>query len=42
MALKDNPEKIGNMAADTLSKFLQRIEHLDPKIKKHDKNVSWD
>ena len=30
------------MAADTLSKFLQRIEHLDPKIKKHDKNVSWD
>ena len=42
MALKDNPEKIGNMAADTLSKFLQRIEHLDPKIKKHDKNLSWD
>jgi hypothetical protein len=42
VALKDNPEKIGNMAADTLSKFLQRIEHLDPKIKKHDKNVSWD
>lgn len=42
MALKDNPEKIGNMAVDTLSKFLQRSEHLDPKIQKHDKNVSWD
>lgn len=42
MELKNNPEKIGNMAVDKLSDFLQRIEHLDPKIKKHDKNVSWD
>ena len=42
MALKNNPEKIGNMAVDKLSDFLQRSEHLDPKIKKHDKNLSWD
>ena len=42
MALKNNPEKIGNMAVDKLSDFLQRSEHLDPKIQKHDKNVSWD
>lgn len=42
MALKDNPEKIGNIAVDKLSDFLQRSEHLDPKIQKHDKNLSWD
>ena len=42
MALKNNPEKIGNMAVDKLSDFLQRSEHLDPKIQKHDKNLSWD
>ena len=42
MALKNNPEKIGNMAVDKLSAFLQRSEHLDPKIQKHDKNLSWD
>ncbi|WP_273698068.1 hypothetical protein [Selenomonas noxia] len=42
MALKNNPEKIGNIAVDTLSNFLQRSEHLDPKIQKHDKNLSWD
>jgi len=42
MALKNNPEKIGNMAVDKLSNFLQRSEHLDPKIQKHDKNLSWD
>ena len=42
MALKNNPEKIGNIAVDRLSNFLQRSEHLDPKIQKHDKNVSWD
>lgn len=27
---------------DRLSNFLQRSEHLDPKIQKHDKNLSWD
>ena len=42
MALKNNPEKIGNMAVDKLSDFSQRSEHLDPKIQKHDKNLSWD
>lgn len=42
MALKNNPEKIGNIAVDRLSNFLQRSEHLDPKIQKHDKNLSWD
>ena len=42
MELKNNPEKIGNMAVDKLSDFLQRSEHLDPKIQKHDKNLSWD
>lgn len=42
MGLKNNKKKIGDTAVDKLSDALNVCEHLDPKIKKNDTNLSWD